>query len=127
MPDCDGLELGRRIRSEPSLRATRLVMLSSSAQYGEAQRCSKEGFAGYLLKPVTRLELMQCVGSAMAVEKVIQQERKTTPARLPEAVSRSDARVLLAEDNLVNQKVARATLAKLGYSVDIVGTGGAGQ
>ena len=54
MPDCDGLELGRRINADPGLKDTRLILLTSSGQRGEARRCADLGFAGYLLKPIAR-------------------------------------------------------------------------
>jgi signal transduction histidine kinase/ligand-binding sensor domain-containing protein/DNA-binding response OmpR family regulator len=122
MPGCNGIELGQLIRADGALQATRLVMLSSSAQRGEAQRCTSLGFAGYLLKPVTRRELIECLKSTMASTGAVQHEQ---PAKIAAAlpVKQHAARLLLAEDNLVNQKVATRTLAKLGYTADTVGTG----
>jgi len=123
MPGCNGIELAQRIRADSTLQATRLVMLSSSAQRSEAQRCTNEGFAGYLLKPVTRRELIECLQAAMAESRGVENEQpaKSVAAALPPP--RHAARLLLAEDNLVNQKVANRTLAKLGYTADVVATG----
>jgi signal transduction histidine kinase/ligand-binding sensor domain-containing protein/CheY-like chemotaxis protein len=121
MPGCNGIELGQRIRADSILQATRLVMLSSSAQRSEAQRCTNEGFAGYLLKPVTRRELIECLQAAMGQSRGVENEQPTKSAAAP--TPRHAARLLLAEDNLVNQKVANRTLAKLGYTADVVDTG----
>jgi signal transduction histidine kinase/ligand-binding sensor domain-containing protein/CheY-like chemotaxis protein len=123
MPGCNGIELGQRILADNALQATRLVMLSSSAQRSEAQRCTNEGFAGYLLKPVTRQELIECLKAALASGKAIEREASLTTAATELSTQQHAARLLLAEDNLVNQKVASRTLAKLGYTADIVATG----
>jgi signal transduction histidine kinase/CheY-like chemotaxis protein/ligand-binding sensor domain-containing protein len=127
MPGCSGIELGRQIRADRALQVTRLVMLTSSAQRGEAQRCANEGFAGYLLKPVVRRELIECIKAVMAVSGADAGEKRPmiTAGQLPAAPPQNAARILLAEDNQVNQKVAKATLAKLGYSADVVATGAA--
>jgi signal transduction histidine kinase/CheY-like chemotaxis protein/ligand-binding sensor domain-containing protein len=122
MPGCNGIELGQRIRTDSTLHATRLVMLSSSAQRSEVQRCTNQGFAGYLLKPVTRQELIECLKTALASGSAAEPK---APAKTTEELPTQQhaARLLLAEDNVVNQKVASRTLAKLGYAADIVANG----
>ncbi len=124
MPGCDGIELGRRIQMEEALRVTRTVLLSSAAQRGDAHRCAREGFSGCLLKPVTRRELIECIESAMSTQNVnVEDQVLLTRGELQARKCRRDVRILLAEDNLINQKVAIATLAKLGYIADVVSTG----
>ena len=150
MPGCDGVELGRRIRADDATRATRLVLLSSSAERSDAQRHSDGLFDHYLLKPVTRRDLRECLETALPfghdiatdqspnveparVEPARVESTRVEPAKVASAsVAPDDSRaqrslegmrVLLAEDNLVNQKVAAHALKKLGCLVDVVGTG----
>jgi signal transduction histidine kinase/ligand-binding sensor domain-containing protein/DNA-binding response OmpR family regulator len=124
MPGCDGFELGRRIANDKRFEATRLVLLTSAQGIRSAEDFAELGFAGYLLKPVSQRELRECLGSVMSVEGAQWHER-TQPivvaARVRERVGHQ--RILLAEDNLVNQKVARGTLEKMGYRVDVVSNG----
>jgi signal transduction histidine kinase/ligand-binding sensor domain-containing protein/DNA-binding response OmpR family regulator len=125
MPECDGTSLGQRIAADPRLRDTRLVLLTSAGQRGDTERCEQLGFAGYLLKPVSRRELTACLELVMACNADVWHSR-SQPIVTRQHVSASRAplhRLLLAEDNLVNQKVARIMLEKLDYQVDIVGNG----
>ena len=124
MPGCDGIELGRQIADDPRYASVHLVLLTSAREVHAAPDFAKVGFAGYLLKPASTRDLCQCLARAMSLDsarwKVRTQRIAVTggvrgPAR--------DARILLAEDNPVNQKVARGTLDKLGYAVDVVGNG----
>ncbi len=126
MPGCDGAELGRRINTDSQLNSTRLVLLTSSGQRGEGQRFAELGFAGYLLKPVTRRDLTDClqlVLSGTADDWRAHTQPIVTRHQLRAARGRDKRRILLAEDNVVNQKVAYRTLEKLGYRVDAVADG----
>jgi len=126
MPGCDGLELGQRINEEARFKDTRLVLLTSSGQREDARRCAELGFAGYLLKPIVRHDLVECLLLVMAATGAAWQSG-THPIITRNEVranrARSGRRVLLAEDNAVNQKVAVAVLEKLGHRVDAVCTG----
>jgi two-component system, sensor histidine kinase and response regulator len=104
MPGCNGIELSQRIRADNALHTTRLVMLSSSVQRSEAQRCTNEGFAGHLLKPVTRQELIECLKAGLASGKVVEGEASPKTAAAEPPTQQHAARLLLAEDNLVNQR-----------------------
>jgi signal transduction histidine kinase/CheY-like chemotaxis protein len=126
MPICDGERLGRMIRDDGRLNQTRLVLLTSAGCRGDAQRFAELGFAGYLLKPVTQRELIECMRLVMSSTAESWQKRAQP------LVTRHDVRssrahhshlVLLAEDNAVNQKVARATLEKLSVNVEVVDNG----
>jgi PAS domain S-box-containing protein len=122
MPDCDGAKLGAMINSEASLRNTRLILLTSSGQRGDGRMFAELGFAGYLLKPVTQRDLtdslMLVLGARAEVWHQQSQPIVTRHALRTQRV-REAPRVLLAEDNAVNQKVACRTLEKLGYRVDV--------
>jgi CheY-like chemotaxis protein len=126
MPGCDGEELGQIISNDAALQLTRLVLLTSSGQRNDAPRFAKLGFAGYLLKPVTQGDLMRCLMLAFAAPAASwhsQTQPILTNASLQSQRGRDDYRILLAEDNAVNQKVACRILQKLGFRVDVVADG----
>jgi CheY-like chemotaxis protein/HPt (histidine-containing phosphotransfer) domain-containing protein len=126
MPDCDGLELGQRINADPELKDTRLILLTSSGQRGEARRCAELGFGGYLLKPIARQDLVDCMLLVMSTTGEAWHSGSysvVTRHEVRASRARSGRRILLAEDNFVNQKVAVAVLEKLGHQVDAVHNG----
>jgi two-component system sensor histidine kinase/response regulator len=127
MPDCNGAELGRRVNADDDLKNTRLVLLTSSGLRGDALRFAQIGFAGYLLKPVAESDLIDCL------LVVLGGEAKDWHSQTQPIVTRHELRVLrsrngrkrllLAEDVVVNQKVAVRALEKFGYEVDVVSNG----
>jgi two-component system sensor histidine kinase/response regulator len=127
MPGCNGAELGRRINADENLKLTRLVLLTSSGLRGDALHFAQLGFAGYLLKPVAESDLIDCL------LVVLGSEAKDWHSQTQPIVTRHELRVLrnrterrrllLAEDVIVNQKVACRALEKLGYEVDAVNNG----
>jgi signal transduction histidine kinase/CheY-like chemotaxis protein/HAMP domain-containing protein len=126
MPDCDGAELGRRINADPHLNSARLVLLTSSGQHGEEQHFAALGFAGFLLKPVAQRDLVDCLQMVLAGKAEdwhTQTQSIVNRHHLGARRGRETRRILLAEDNLVNEKVACRTLEKLGYRVDAVRNG----
>jgi signal transduction histidine kinase/chemotaxis response regulator CheB len=126
MPDCDGAELGRLINADPHLNSARLVLLTSSGQQGEEQHFAALGFAGFLLKPVAQRDLVDClqrVLSGKAEEWHTRTQSIVNRHHLSAQRGREKHRILLAEDNVVNEKVACRTLEKLGYRVDAVRNG----
>jgi ligand-binding sensor domain-containing protein/signal transduction histidine kinase/CheY-like chemotaxis protein/HPt (histidine-containing phosphotransfer) domain-containing protein len=123
MPVCDGFELGQRIACDPRFAAMRLVLLTSAHGMRGAQDFAQLGFAAYVLKPVSHRDLRECLGRVMSMNPAQIHER-TQPILIAElARSAPDLRILMAEDNFVNQKVARGALEKMGFRVDIVGNG----
>ncbi|MDP9088935.1 MAG: response regulator [Pseudomonadota bacterium] len=123
MPSCDGFELGRRITADDRFKATRLVLLTSAEGMRGATEFATLGFAAYVLKPVSHRELRDCLNRVMSVEAERWHSR-TQPIVTAQRVSHSGTeRLLLAEDNLVNQKVARAVLKRIGFEVDVVNNG----
>jgi signal transduction histidine kinase/ligand-binding sensor domain-containing protein/CheY-like chemotaxis protein len=124
MPECDGFELGRLIAEDPRFKHIRLVLLTSADGIREAEDFAGLGFAAYLLKPVSFGEFRECLRRVMSVNGADWHAR-TQPivvaGQLPPA-SLTD-RVLLAEDNPVNQKVALGALERLGYTADVVANG----
>ncbi len=126
MPGIDGEELGRSIRAQPQLDPTRLVLLTSAGSRGDVRRFAELGFAGYLLKPITERELAGCLSLVISNsgDSWRQREQPLVTRHQVSAVGGLErARVLLAEDNAVNQKVARAMLERLGVAVEVVSNG----
>jgi PAS domain S-box-containing protein len=126
MPGCDGEKLGRMIVGDATLKPTRLVLLTSSGQRGDGHIFAELGFAGYLLKPVTQRDLVDCLLMVLA-SRAESWHQKSQPIITRHALRTQRAlnrhRILLAEDNAVNQKVACRTLEKLGYRVDVAPDG----
>jgi PAS domain S-box-containing protein len=126
MPDCDGADLGRIIVRDGSLKATRLILLTSSGQRGDGQMFADIGFAGYLLKPVSQRDLTECLMLVLANESDTWRTKNQpiiTRHALRAQRARTRNRILLAEDNLVNQKVAIRFLEKMGCRVHVVADG----
>jgi signal transduction histidine kinase/DNA-binding response OmpR family regulator len=116
MPDMDGFEVATRIRERPELMASTVMMLSSIGERGDARRCRELGVAAYLTKPVRQSVLLD------AILTLLTKSEGATPA--PALVTRHSVReshrtlrVLLAEDNRVNQLVAMRALQKQGHEV----------
>ena len=124
MPGCDGVELARRISSMECFKATRLVLLTSPRGIRIGEDFAKLGFAAHLLKPVTHRDLRECLNRIMSLDAAEWYER-TRPNVVGKRAQEAscDRRILLAEDNIVNQKVARGALEKMGCRVDIVNDG----
>jgi signal transduction histidine kinase/DNA-binding response OmpR family regulator/HPt (histidine-containing phosphotransfer) domain-containing protein len=126
MPDCDGADLGRIIVQDEALKSTRLILLTSSGQRGDGQIFADIGFAAYLLKPVTQRDLTECLVLVLANTAQswhLQSQPMITRHALRAQRAQSRSRILLAEDNLVNQKVALKLLEKLNYRVEVVADG----
>ena len=125
MPGMDGLELARAIQADPALAPTRLVLLTSQGQRGDAAAAQAAGYGAYLTKPVREAYLYASLATlcARAAEVPASRPALVTRHSLAEAAARATARVLVAEDNIVNQKVAVRMLEKLGYRVDLAANG----
>jgi len=127
MPGMGGDQLGKCIKGDARIRQTALIMLTSRGMRGDAQRMKKIGFAGYLTKPIKRHYLMQCLQKALCSgtedDRSDAADRPLITQHSIKEQGKSNARVLIVEDNLVNQKVARLHLKKLGYSADIASNG----
>ncbi|MDO8934251.1 MAG: response regulator [Rhodocyclaceae bacterium] len=124
MPEMDGETLGGLIRNDAMLAATRCVMLTSAAMRGDAERLRQAGFAAYLTKPLKEAHIRRCLAALR------HDAAASTPAanvlitrHTLEESDRRVLRILLVEDNPVNQKVACAMLAKHQCRVDVSGDG----
>jgi CheY-like chemotaxis protein len=129
MPDMDGLSVARQIRaSQNGSQRIQLIALSSTLER-DAGKCEKAGFNGFLAKPVRRDRLLQMIGYLLVEAPGQQQDEGTeqsskmyTQYSVREAMKHS-IRILLAEDNPVNQKLATMMLGKAGYQVEVVDNG----
>jgi len=125
MPEMDGETLGKKIKQDPEMKNTILVMMTSMGQRGDARRFEKIGFAAYLTKPVKKSKLYDCLSSVVGLQEDTGNEQPVaivTRHSLAEDKKRG-VRILLAEDNIINQKVLISTLRKLGYHADTVANG----
>ncbi|OLF07885.1 hypothetical protein BU204_35320 [Actinophytocola xanthii] len=119
MPETNGMELGRQLRQLPASAATPLVLLSSVTSRPDTPQSTV--FDATLAKPARVSTLLATLNRVLTTSPARPVERPTGTAR-PSA-PRDSMRILLAEDNHVNQKVAQLMLSKLGHRVDIVGNG----
>jgi len=127
IPVMDGSELGRVINEDPTFSSTRLVLLTSSGQPGQSSHFSGMGFLAYLLKPVSHGDLVDTLMIVLGASRdecdapklpiVTEHELLVMRAR------EKRVRVLLAEDNLVNQKVGLKLLERIGCTVEVVANG----
>jgi two-component system sensor histidine kinase/response regulator len=125
MPEIDGETVGKRIKQDADLKNTMLILMTSMGQRGDAKRLEKIGFAAYLTKPVKQSKLYDCLATVSGVQKEAAMQQPValvTRHSLSEDRKRK-IRILLAEDNMINQKVALNILKKLGYSADAVANG----
>jgi CheY-like chemotaxis protein/HPt (histidine-containing phosphotransfer) domain-containing protein len=123
MPGMDGEHLARTIKQDARIRDVILVVLTSMGKRGDASRMEAIGCAGYLVKPIKPSQLLE------ALVAVLGQSQRQAPAGRPQLVTRhtiseqKSQRILLAEDNLINQKLAEALLSRAGYPVETVENG----
>ncbi|MGH9585281.1 MAG: response regulator, partial [Bryobacteraceae bacterium] len=125
MPEMDGFDLIREVRRRPRLaRSMVIMMLTSSGQKADVAKCRKEGVALYLIKPVRQADLKRAILRAMGgtKEPADGELRPPRPALL-EARNACALRILLAEDNPVNQRLAQRLLEKRGHRVTVAGDG----
>jgi two-component system, sensor histidine kinase and response regulator len=122
MPEMDGLTLARTIKSEPAIANTHLVLLTSMCHRMNSTEMQAAGIAAYLVKPVKQSQLLRSLlrvlAEAPAFESAIPSNNAPPVHHWPH-----DLRLLLAEDNVVNQRLALRQLRKLGFHADAVANG----
>jgi PAS domain S-box-containing protein len=124
MPNMDGFEFVERIRHRPELFAPMIMMLTSAGHRGDAERCRELGVSAYLLKPIRQSELREAIARVLGAREQegaipLVTRYSLQDARDPETV----LRVLVAEDNPVNQRLAVRMLEKRGHRVVVAGNG----
>lgn len=138
MPTDDGFELARKIKNERSIADTQLILMPSYGMRGHGLTAQQIGISGYLVKPVRQSDLFECIANVTGEranaldnssdikktdELQISSAELITKHKLTELRSKTDEQILVAEDNLVNQKVVKSQLERLGYSVEVVENG----
>jgi two-component system sensor histidine kinase/response regulator len=121
MPKMDGFDLVERLKVGSAPCSSTIMMLTSGGQRGDAQRCQALGIAAYLLKPVRQAELREAIIRVLSSRETKESKTMITRSSLrePAGVNRT-LKILLAEDNLVNQKLATRLLEKRNHSVTVV-------
>ncbi|MCE9561456.1 MAG: response regulator [Planctomycetes bacterium] len=122
MPDMDGFEVVELMACEPNLAGPVVMMLTSADRQDDATRCRELGIAAYLVKPVKADELRRAISRVMGME-VNGGNTSTFGSTKPSSVVRP-LRILLAEDNAVNQRVAIRMLEPFGHTITVANHGG---
>jgi signal transduction histidine kinase/DNA-binding response OmpR family regulator/HPt (histidine-containing phosphotransfer) domain-containing protein len=122
MPQMDGLALARAIKADPALQGTRLIMLTPFGKSIPIQQLKATGIAACRAKPVRQSTLLDCLVEVMAADPG-RNDTHTLNAPAASVGAHHNVRILVAEDNVVNQRVALGQLRKLGYSADAVANG----
>jgi CheY-like chemotaxis protein len=122
MPGMDGFALMSRLKSAPKLPGAVIMMLSTAAQFEDAERCRQLGIGQYVTKPVKQSDLLDCVLIALGGTDA-GRRRLAAVTQAAALKTTRPARVLLAEDNLVNQRLAVRLLEKFGHHVTVAGNG----
>jgi CheY-like chemotaxis protein/HPt (histidine-containing phosphotransfer) domain-containing protein len=121
MPGMSGFALAERIRRNPCFAGVKLMLLSSVGQRGDASRCEKLKIDGYLTKPIKQSDLLDTIVSVLG--KSSSEERPTLVTRHSIRESRRQLKILMAEDNIVNQKLATRVLERRGHTVVVANNG----
>ncbi|MCD6380661.1 response regulator [bacterium] len=122
MPGMNGDELGKTIKADAELKNTHMVILTSIDQISDTPRLEKIGFEAYLTKPVSQSKLLTSLISILT-NKNQQKNPPVNPHRSIGKIRNNNVHILLAEDNIINQKVTIGILKKLGMPVDTVANG----
>ena len=124
MPDMDGFEVAAEVAKHPELGGATVMMLSSSGEYGDQSRCAELGITAYLTKPVYAADLLAAIKCAIGLKPSAAGPPATaTAGALAMGVEGRRFRILLAEDNVVNQRVASGLLTRRGHHVTVAQDG----
>ena len=126
MPEMDGFALAERIKQNAALATATVMMLSSADRRGDAAHCRALGLASYLTKPIRQSDLLDAITTVLGAS--LEAGRKEAGHRAAAAASRlgeppRSLRLLLAEDNAVNQRLASRLLEKRGHTVEVAANG----
>ncbi len=127
MPVMDGFDLARLIKTDPSLQATRLILLTSLGRRGDASAAKECGFAGYLTKPIRKAQLQACLETVMGFQASDAHPTDTQPFVtshfLKDLQQQQTMRILVVDDHQVNQQLGVLMVERLGYKADVAGNG----
>ncbi|RKX62587.1 MAG: histidine kinase [Thermodesulfobacteriota bacterium] len=127
MPEMNGEMLARNITNDESLKDTLLIMMTSIGQRGDAKKMKELGFSAYLTKPVRQSDLYDCLTQVLGVSrkraKGGEQKKELITRHSISESRRANVLILIAEDNIVNQKVALKMLERIGFRANAVANG----
>jgi CheY-like chemotaxis protein/HPt (histidine-containing phosphotransfer) domain-containing protein len=127
MPEMDGIGLARAIRNDPALNDVRLVLLTSSARPGDTRAAKEAGIRAFLTKPARISDLYDCLAQLLTSPDGDEASSAVLTDNIrfsyTEAAAGDRARILVVDDNPVNQRVSLRTLEKMGHSVDVADNG----
>lgn len=121
MPGYGGEEFAKAVLSDFRWSKVKIVLMTSLGMRGDAQRAQALGIAAYLSKPIRQSDLFDCLALVLSENRDPHQHPIVTKHIIKEM--RHPLRVLLVEDNLINQKVAQGLLRKIGLAADIANNG----
>jgi len=122
MPEMDGFTLVEKIKQEPELTRSKIMMLTSAGQRGDAARCRELGILAYLMKPITKSELFDAIVQVLGT-KLAETDKTQLVTRHSLREKRQRLHILLADDNNVNRKLATRMMEKRGHIVFSVNNG----
>jgi signal transduction histidine kinase/CheY-like chemotaxis protein len=126
MPDLDGFDVAERMTGVREAAGATIMMLTSTGQYGDHKRCRELGISAYLTKPVLPAALLDAIAELlrdMPQPATVLPAAPALHASAPSTSAPARRRILLAEDNVVNQRVAVGLLARRGHDVKVVVNG----
>ena len=123
MPDINGLQLAGMIKADPSLSGIRLIMLSSIGVRGDGRKARETGISGYLTKPVRLDVLYESIAAVMGIRDPAAEGLMVTRHTIAGTQKKIEGRILLVEDNLMNQEVTLGMLSVHGCRADVAGNG----
>ena len=123
MPEMDGETLGKIIKNDINLINTMLIMLSSFGKRGDVNRMKEIGFSAFLTKPTKGSQLYDCLLSVIQESRAEPDKRRIVTRFSIAEDKKNKMRILVAEDNIPNQKLLFMMLTKMGYKVNIVNNG----
>jgi PAS domain S-box-containing protein len=120
MPQMDGFGVAEELQQRPYSKDVRIIMLTSLGERGDASLCKEKGISGYLIKPIKQSELLDTL--SISFGQTIDEEMPLLTRHVV-SEARRRLKILLAEDNIVNQKVASRILEKRGHRITIADNG----
>ena len=130
MPVMNGVELAEQIKSDKRLKNVELIVMTTLGRKGDAKKMENAGFAAYLTKPIRKNDLLNTLKVVLFKQYNIDEtsdmsfgKKKIVTRHSVRDMEQNDVKILVADDNMVNQLVAKKMLNKLGFSVDVVENG----
>ncbi|OGR23557.1 MAG: hypothetical protein A2277_12360 [Desulfobacterales bacterium RIFOXYA12_FULL_46_15] len=123
MPEMDGETLGKEVKSNPAFKNILMVMLTSRGMRGDGLKMKQIGFDAYLTKPVKQKQLYECLLSIFGYNEKPNENKKFITRYMIKENQKKNFRILLVEDNAINQKVCLSLLKKNGFTADFVNNG----